>query len=139
LGRSIIYDSTSTGGHIPTFLAKLKERDFQVVLLLCSCPEQVRQEAIKYQNQVVRFYQSSPEDALAKGKFFALRMGAYFAQADLLYLYWSDCLFGPERLAAIWRDQKLEVLDQEAMDRFAAKYEEDRALLEKEGAVDCLF
>lgn len=132
-GRSIIYGTTSTGAHIPNFFAKLKENGYQIVLLLCSCPDSLRQEAVEYRNQVVRFYQSSPEDALAKGKFFPQRMGAYFAYADLMYLYWSDDLFSEERLAAVWRNGKLEVHDSEAMQRFAEKYEADRSALVDEG------
>ena len=132
-GRSIIYGTTSTGAHIPDFFAKLKKNDYQIVLLLCSCPDDVRREAINYRNSVVRFYQSSPEDAVAKGTFFSQRMGAYFAYADLMYLYWSDGLFVPERLAAIWRNGKLEVHDSEAMQRFVDKYEADRIALEAVG------
>jgi hypothetical protein len=132
-GRSIIYGTTSTGAHIPNFFATLKENGYQIVLLLCSCPDNLRQEAVEYRNQVVRFYQSSPEDAVAKGKFFPQRMSAYFAYADLMYFYWSDDLFSPERLAAVWRNGKLEVQDSEAMQRFSEKYEADRLALAAEG------
>lgn len=132
-GRSITYGTTSTGAHTPNFFAKLKENGYQIVLLLCSCPDKVRQKAIEYRNEVVRFYQSSPEDALAKGKFFPQRMQAYFAYADTMYFYWSDDLFSPERLAAVWHNGKLEIQDSEAMNRFAEKYEEDRAALAAEG------
>lgn len=133
--QSIIFGTTSTGAHIPNFFAKLKENDYQIVLLLCSCPDTVRKEAIEYRNNVVRFYQSSPEDAIAKGKLFSQRMGAYFAHADLLYFYWSDSLFAPERLAAIWRNGKLEVYDDVAMQNFVDKYEEDRSILATEGEI----
>src|SRR3990167_8858227 len=132
-GRSIIYGTTSTGAHVPNFFAKLKENDYQIVLLLCSCPDDFRYEAVEYRNNTVRFYQSSPEDAVAKGKFFPQRMGAYFAHADLMYFYWSDDLFFPERLAAVWRSGKLEVHDAQAMQRFVDKYEADRAALADEG------
>lgn len=132
-GRSIIYGTTSTGAHIPNFFAKLKENDYKIVLLLCSCPDDVRRKAVEYRNDVVRFYQSSPEDAIAKGKFFPQRMEAYFAHADLMYFYWSDDLFTPERLAAVWRNGMLEVQDSEAMQCFIDKYEADRAVLEAEG------
>lgn len=135
MGRSIIYGTTSTGAHMPNFFAKLKENNYQIVLLLCSCPDDLRQKAVEYRNHVVRFYQSSPEDAVAKGKFFPQRMGAYFAHADLMYFYWSDDLFSPERLAAVWRDGKLEVHDSEAMQRFVDKYEADRASLAAEGQI----
>ena len=132
-GRSIIYGTTLTGAHIPNFFGKLKENGYQIVLLLCSCPDSLRQKAVEYRNRVVRFYQSSPEDAVAKGKFFPQRMGAYFSYADLMYFYWSDDLFSPERLAAIWPNGKLEIHDSEAMQCFAEKYEEDRLALAAEG------
>jgi hypothetical protein len=132
-GRSIIYGTTSTGGHIPNFLTKLKENGYRIILLLCSCPDQVRFDAIDYRNKVVRFYQSSPEDAVAKGISFPQRMPAFFAGADQLYFYWSDDLFAPERLAAIWQKGTLEILDSEAFESFKNKYENDRLTLEASG------
>lgn len=132
-GRSVIYGTTSTGAHIPAFLAKLKQNDYQIVLLLCSCPDSVRYDAVNYRNNVVRFYQASLEDTVSKGLLFPQRMGTYFAQADEMYFYWSDSLFAPERLAGIWRQGKLEVLDSEAMQRFIEKYEADRTALEATG------
>lgn len=135
LGRSIIYGTTLTGGHIPNFFAKLKERDYKIVLLLCSCPDHVRKEAVQYRNDVVRFYQSSPEDAVSKGRVFPQRFGAYFKYADIMYFYWSDDLFSPERLAAVWRNGRLEIQDAEAMQLFAEKYESDRKALASEGQI----
>lgn len=132
-GCSIIHGTTLTGGHIPNFLAKLKENDFKVILLLCSCPDQLRYDAVNYRNRVVRFYQSSPEDALSKGLLFPQKMEAYFAHADQLYFFWSDSLFAPERLAGIWQKGKLEVLDPDAMKSFIDKYELDRSTLKETG------
>lgn len=132
-GRSIIFGTTSTGAHIPKFFARLKEEGYQIVLLLCSCPDQLRQEAVQYRNDVVRFYQSAADEVVSKGKFFPQRMGAYFDYADLMYFYWSDELFSPERLAAVWQNGKLEVHDTEAMHRFIEKYEADRQALSAEG------
>jgi hypothetical protein len=62
-------------------------------------------------------------------------MGAYFGYADLMYFYWSDDLQSPEKLAAIWRDGKLEVCDEQAMQRFVEKYEADRSSLAAEGQI----
>jgi hypothetical protein len=138
-GRSIIYGTTSTGSHLPNFFAKLKENNYRIVLLLCSCPDDVRFEAIKYRNDTVRFYQSSPEDAMAKEIFFSQRMETYFTYADQLYFYWSDSLFNPERLAGIWKDGKLDIYDADAMQSFINKYETDRAALEARGQfIPCL-
>jgi len=132
-GRSIIYGTTSTGAHIPNFFAKLKENEYQIVLLLCSCPDDVRFQAVDYRNNTVRFYQSSPEDAVAKGIFFPQRMETYFAYADQLYFYWSDSLFNAESLAGMWQNGKLEVYDADAMQSFVNKYERDRAALADKG------
>ncbi len=133
--RSITFGVTSTGAHVPRFLAKMKEAGYKIILLLCSCPDELRREAVEYRNNVIRFYQSSPEDTLVKGKLFPQRMWAYFAHADLMYFYWSDELFSPERLAAIWQNGQLEIRDPEAMQRFIDKYEEDRAALALEGEI----
>lgn len=132
-GRSVIYGTTSTGEHIPRFFAKLKENGYQIVLLLCSCPDHLRYEAVDYRNQVTRFYQSSPEDAVSKGKFFPQRMSVYFAYADVMYFYWSDGLFSPERLAAVWQNGEMKIHDSEAMQHFVDKYESDRKILAAEG------
>lgn len=135
LNFSVIYGTTSTGQHIPDYFARLKQKGYQIVLLLCSCPDAMRRESIEYRNSVVRFYQSSPDDAVSKGKLFPQKMGSYFAYGDLIYIYWSDDLSTPERLAAIWEKGRLEVVDDEAFDRFTAKYEEDRKALLFEGQV----
>lgn len=132
-GRSVIHGTTSTGAHVPNFFAKLKENDYDIVLLLCSCSDDFRYEAVDYRNRNIRFYQSSPEDAFSKGTLFSQRMGAYFAYADILYFYWSDDLLSPERLAGVWTHGHLEVLDHKAMQHFINKYERDRATLANEG------
>lgn len=134
-GLSIIHGTTLTGTHIPTFFAKLKENGYQIVLLLCSCSDNFRQKAIEYRNQVVRFYQSSPEEAIAKGKFFSQKIGTYFAYADLIYFYWSDDLFTPECLAAVWQKGALKIHDKDAMERFVEKYEMDREALAFQGKI----
>jgi hypothetical protein len=131
--NSIVYGTTSTGAHVADFFSKLKENDYQIILLLCSCPDDVRYQAIDYRNRVLRFYQSSPEDAVAKGIFFPQRMQTYFTYADQLYFYWSDSLFTPERLAGVWSKGKMEVYDAEAMQRFVDKYQTDRLTLKKVG------
>lgn len=131
LGRSVIYGTTSTGGHISEYFTRLKENNYEIVLLLCFCPDDLRYRAVDYRNSVVRFYQSSPEDALAKGILFPQRMSSYFTHADQLYFYWSDSLLSPERLAGIWRNGTLEICDKDAMQCVIDKYELDRRTLEK--------
>lgn len=134
-GRSIVYGTTSTGGHMPAFFTKLKKNNYEIVLLLCSCPDELRYEAVDYRNRIVRFYQSSPEDAVAKGTLFPQRMETYFSYADQLYFYWSDHLFSPERLAGTWVHGKLEIHDSYAMDLFINKYEADRSALKEKGII----
>jgi len=131
--KSVVHGTTSTGGHLPIFYPNLKEHGYKIVLLLCSCPDDVRYQAVDYRNKNIRFYQSSPEDAVAKGKIFPQRMETYFTYADLMYFYWSDSLTTPEKLAGIWADGKLEVIDANAMQKFIDKYESDRIELERLG------
>jgi len=133
LGRSVTHGTTSTGSHIPAFFSTLKANDYKIVLLLCSCPDEVRRESVSYRNDVIRFYQSSPEDAVSKGLLFPQRVQAYFAYADQLYFFWSDSLFSPERLAGIWTNEKLVIIDDEAMRYFIDKYESDRCSLQASG------
>lgn len=132
-GRSIIHGTTSTGKQIPDLFAKIKQNKYEIILVLCSCSNTLRYEAVDYRNRFIRFYQSSPEDAVLKGLLFPQKMGDYFAYADKIYFYWSDDLFSPERLGGVWLKGNLEIHDQEAMNRFINKYENDRSDLEKDG------
>lgn len=131
--RDIVYGTTSTGVHTEEFLAKVKDRGYEIVLLLCSCEEAFREQALNYRIDEQRFYQSTPEDALSKGKLFPQRMAAYFTHADTLYLYWSDELFVPERLAAVCADGRIQIMDSGAFELFLGKFESDRTLLQTEG------
>jgi hypothetical protein len=130
---NVIYGTTSTGGHIPEFMQRLKASNYQTVLLLCSCEDDVRKAAVEYRNLQERFYQSTPEDALAKGLFFPQRMPAYFTYADTLYIYWSDDLFSTERFAAVLENGQLTVNDAAALELFVNKYEKDRTDLQTQG------
>lgn len=134
-GRSIIYGTTSTGAHIPEYFKRLKSNNYEIVLLLCSCPDKVRYEAVDYRNREIRFYQSSREDAVAKGVLFSQRMESYFASVDQMHFYWCDSLFSPERLAGTWSKGTLEIYDSKAMQRFIDKYEMDRKALKAKGVI----
>jgi hypothetical protein len=131
--KNIAHGTTSTAEHTSKFLAKVKDAGYDVVLLLCSCEDAFRKRAIQYRNEEQKFYQSTPEDALIKGKLFPQRMPAYFTYADTLYLYWSDDLATQERLAAILQDGDLKVLDTQALNLFIQKFENDRELLKADG------
>ena len=128
----IVHGSTSTGEHISSFLTKVKGAGYNVIFLLCSCEDSFRHNAIQYRNNEQKFYQSTPEDAVSKGKMFPRRMLAYFAYGDELHLYWSDDLATPEQLAAVFKDGKTDIINREAYSKFIAKYEADRVNLTKE-------
>lgn len=129
----VAHGTTLTGDVVPSLLRNIKEAGYEITLLLCSADDEFRKEAIRYRNEVQRFYQSSPEDAASKGKFFPQKMETYFKFADKMHFYWSDALDRPERLAAKWTHGELTIVDEEAWMRFVQKYENDRASLLAEG------
>lgn len=129
----VAHGATLTGEIVPKLLQTIKEGGYEITLLLCSCEDDVRVNAVKYRNGVQWFYQSSPQDAIAKGKLFPQRFTTYFTLADKLYFYWSDDFVSPERLAATYENGKLTILDADALDRFSQKYEKDRQALKLEG------
>jgi hypothetical protein len=129
----IAHGTTSTGDHIPDFFKKLKEKKYEIVLLLVSCQDSLRRQAISYRNEEQMFYQSTPEDAMVKAKLFAGKMVDYFSHADLIYFFWSDDLFLKERLAGVMKKGTLEIKDAQAMHSFIQKYEEDRKGMRQEG------
>lgn len=129
----VAHGTTLTGDVVPRLLKTLKEAGYEITLLLCSAEDEFRVQAIQHRNEVQRFYQSSPEDAIAKGKFFPQRMETYFTYANKLYFFWSDSLDTPERLAASYEEGKLLIHDPLAWDCFVQKYEKDRQALHAEG------
>ena len=129
----VAHGTTLTGEVVPRLLKTIKEAGYEISLLLCSCEDEFRVESITHRNEVQRFYQSSPEDATTKGLFFPQRMEVYFAMADKLYFHWSDDLTTPERLAAVYEDGNLTILDEEAWVLFWQKYEKDREILRAQG------
>jgi hypothetical protein len=133
--QSIVYGTTATGEHVEAFFKKLRSRRYDITLLLCSCNDETRAEAVSYRNSVQKFYQCTPDDAVSKGKNFPVRMPVFFAQANTLYLFWSDNLHQTERLAAILRNGNMEIVDAQALDLFISKYNADRESLFKEGKV----
>lgn len=131
--RDIIFGTTSTGSHIGPFFSELKKAGYRIELLLCSCFDDLREESVEYRNKEIRFYQSSPEEAVSKGKLFSERMPQYFQYADKLYFYWSDELFQPEHLAAVLDGKDFVITDLDAYVKFVGKYELDRKMHHAEG------
>jgi len=131
--RDIAHGTTLTGDHVPAFLSKVREAGYEIVLLLCSSEDSFREQAVRYRNEEQKFYQSTPEDVVGKWKAFPQKMSTFFAFGDQLYLFWSDDLETPERLAAILTYGHIKVCDQEALDCFMQKFARDRDLLLQEG------
>ncbi len=129
----VAHGATLTGEIVPRLLNTIKEAGYEITLLLCCAEDEFRVQAIKYRNEVQRFYQSSHEDAVAKGKLFPQRMESYFTYADKLHFFWSDNLETPERLAASYEEGELLIHDPLAWDCFVQKYEKDRQALLAEG------
>lgn len=129
---SIAHGSTSTGAHVGSFFPALKQAGYTITLLLCSCEDALRFDAVQYRNNEQKFYQSTPEDALSKGKLFPERLPIYLQNADQLYLYWSDALDTPPLLAASLSDGSLHINDPNAYFKFLNKYEADRQQLQSE-------
>jgi len=133
--NDIIHGTTLTGDYVAEFLKKLKAEGYHITLVLCYCPDQMRKEAVEYRNNEQRFYQSTPEEEVSKGKAFVEKLSVYFEQADTLHLYWSDDLLSEERNAAIFDKGKLIINEgcDCALGRFISQYEEDRKILLAEG------
>ncbi len=131
----IIHGTTLTGAYVEEFLKKLKAAGYHITLVLCYCEDEIRKEAVEYRNNEQRFYQSTLEDTVAKGKLFVEKLSIYFQYADTLHLYWSDDLMAEERISVIF--DKCEMIIGEGcacvLDRFLSKYDEDRAVLEANG------
>ncbi len=130
-----IHGTTLTGAYVPEFLKKLKAEGYHITLVLCYCEDEIRQEAIEYRNNEQRWYQSVPDDASSKGKFFVEKLSVYFQYADTLHLYWSDDLMAEERIAAVFDKGEMIVAEGCAcvLDRFLSKFDDDRETLLAEG------
>ncbi|HEX2578957.1 MAG TPA: zeta toxin family protein [Rhabdochlamydiaceae bacterium] len=131
----IIHGTTLTGDYVTEFLKKLKAAGSHITLVLCYCEDQIRKEAIEYRNNEQRFYQSTPEEEMSKGKAFVEKLSVYFEYADTLHLYWSDDLLAEERNAVIFDKGKM-IINEGCgcvLARFVTQYEEDRKALLAEG------
>lgn len=130
---NVIHGATSTGTHIPFFFERLHAANYKIILLLCSCEDQFRTEALSYRINQQRYYQSTPKDFIEKGLLFSQKLKDYFTHADELYLFWSDHLFTPERLAAVYTSRGTTIYDGDAYEKFIQKYEKDRENLKQKG------
>lgn len=110
----------------PAFLKQLKAAGYQIILVLCYSKDDVRRDAIEYQQEQQRLYAGPPISSS-----FAEKMGSYFQCADTVYLYWSDDLLTEEGFAATLDqgEMKIGVGCYCFLDKFITNYEQDRGAL----------
>jgi predicted ABC-type ATPase len=124
---NIAHGTTSTAPVIEKFYQTLKKQGYKIHLVLCYAPNEARGASIEHRVKTQSNYQSTPEDAIAKGKMFAERFPVYFKYADTLRLYWT-CHFstGSKEVARLEKG-KLIIKDEAGYQMFVKQYEEDRA------------
>jgi predicted ABC-type ATPase len=124
---NIAHGTTSTAPVVEKLYQTLKKHGYTIHLVLCYAPHQARGASIDHRVKTQANYQSTPEDAIAKGKMFAERFPVYFKYADTLRLYWT-CHFstGSKEVARLEKG-KLTIKDEEGYQMFVKQYEEDRA------------
>ena len=132
----IAHGTTMTGPFVSRLLSLMKDEGYYITLALCSCEDRVRFDAIQYRNEVQGFYQTDPHDVVKKGLLFPKKVPFYFEYADELRLFWSEGFDAKEKLAALFSQKGIKILDQEAYDHFVDKYERDRVQLNLEEKLD---
>jgi hypothetical protein len=125
---NIVHGTTSIHANVSGLLPAIHQAGYRIELLLCSCDDDLRMEALEHSSKEVHVYQGSLHDAIAQGKYFSERMALYFQYADKLSFYWSDELKQPEILAAVLDGKNFVVTDFNAYIKFVGKYELDRKM-----------
>lgn len=116
--RNIAHGTTSTYPNIGNLYKNLKEKGYEIVLLLCGANDETRLMLNQHRQQNQGFFQVDPVDFIEKGKAFPERFKTYFTYADKIYIYWTEDLTGSV-LAAIYSPQTgLDVKDQQALEKF---------------------
>lgn len=128
---NIAHGTTMTSPHAAGLLQSLRNNGYEIDLLLCNAEDEMRADAQQYRASVQGHYQSTPEDVINKGIEFPKRMEDYFTLADNLSVFWRDGVTEDAVKAAVYSQGRMEVLDQEAYERFVNKYEIDRYRLEQ--------
>lgn len=109
---NIAHGTTLTGAVSTFFLKKLKERGYEITLLLSFASDSFRKEALEFRNDKQGFYQSTPSDFIEKANLFSERMKDYFEFADHIDLYWTEKMGDPIKIAASWnRGKKIKIED----------------------------
>lgn len=126
-GYNIAHGTTLTGPVIAQLLSKLQQKNYKITLLLCYAQDEARIKALDHRSNVQAFVQSSPEDAINKGKVFHQRFPTYFQYADEIHFYWTDDFAkGSTCSASYKKNAGLTVHNQQAFNSFTQKYDADR-------------
>lgn len=131
----IIHGTTSTGAHVPAMHKKLRETGYQLHLMLCFADEEYRFSAIDYRNLVQKFYQSTPEDGIAKGMLFYPRIAHCCRTGDRVLFMWTPTFLQQGRCVAEIVDGKLQVYCEKGFNAVRKLYAKHCDLLEKKGVV----
>ena len=128
---NIAHGTTSTAPVVEKLYQTLKKKGYTIHLVLCYAPHDARGRAIEHRVKTQANYQSTPEDAIQKGKMFVERFPLYFKHADTLRLYWTcDFTTGSKEVARIEKG-RLIIKDEGGYALFIDQYAKDRAASEE--------
>jgi len=113
-GLSVAHGTTLTSPHVAGLLKNLKEKGYQIHLLICMASDETRSSAANHRCTAQGYYQSTPEDVREKGILLPQRMQTYFEYADELAFFWRKGANENAILAAQIKEQKFAIIDQEA-------------------------
>ena len=129
---NIAHGTTATSSVVSKMYTTLKAKGYKIHLALCYAQDASRGDAVAHRMKTQANYQSTPEDAINKGKMFPERFPVYFKFADSLRLYWTcDFNKGSKEVARIEKGA-LTIKDAEGYAKFIAQYEKDRTSHEKD-------
>lgn len=129
----IAHGTTSTSPHIESLYQKIKAQGYQIHLLLCYSPDELRQTSIAKRETEQGFVQTDPKEVISKGADFPKRFNIYFDYADQMTFYWNDELVHrqlPTPCATFTKTDAgpiLEVLNEKDWHQFCHKYLADIA------------
>lgn len=122
-GFNIRHSTTMTSPHVGSLLGNVKDLGYDIDLLLCWSPDDVRAEAARYRASEQANYQTTPEDVVNKGIVFPQRFGNYFAQGNNVGLFWRDSFTSNARLAAFYSGGEETIYDENAFRAFQDQYQ----------------
>ncbi len=137
---NIAHGTTATVPAVENLYKGLKDRGYEIVLLMCDTSDANRSAAITHRQDKQNFYQVTPDDAVSKSLSFYDRFPLYKQYGDKVYFYWNQEYTKPSVQAAYYaRGKKLEILDQKAFGDFKQQYEKARAKKPSLAAFDTIF